>query len=220
MAEKEKKKVGSDSAVVMCWDCEIGGQDGSEDPELTSSCGHRTITTVYRATMYENILKTSRKDFLQVKKIKKELERRGRDLVKSSHTLPGLGGQGRWPTEHRRRITIAEFSQKSEGPKLHIKFPSLGELYGEDELTEHLALKASWDWLQDSWRITGNTDPTLKGCAQNLHAPRTSTEEAVWKEPLLADFKVSQKVRRQLGVLLGTPIWQGCEEKGILILCW
>ena len=45
--------------------------------------------------MYENILKTSRKDFLQVKKIKKELERRGRDLVESRHTLPGLGGWGR-----------------------------------------------------------------------------------------------------------------------------
>ena len=38
-----------------------------EDPELTSSHEHTKITTIYRATTYENDLKTSRKDFPQLK---------------------------------------------------------------------------------------------------------------------------------------------------------
>ena len=38
-----------------------------EDPEITSSQGHTKITTTYRATIYENNLKTSRKDFPQLK---------------------------------------------------------------------------------------------------------------------------------------------------------
>ena len=38
-----------------------------EDPELTSSHGHTKITTIYRAVICENDLKSSRKDFLQLK---------------------------------------------------------------------------------------------------------------------------------------------------------
>ena len=38
-----------------------------ENPELTSSHGHTKITTIYRATIYENDLKTDRKDFPQLK---------------------------------------------------------------------------------------------------------------------------------------------------------
>ena len=38
-----------------------------EDPELTSSSGHTRITTVYRITIYETDLETSRKDFPQLK---------------------------------------------------------------------------------------------------------------------------------------------------------
>ena len=38
-----------------------------EDPELTSTYGHTKIITIYRATIYENNLKTSKKDFLQLK---------------------------------------------------------------------------------------------------------------------------------------------------------
>ena len=38
-----------------------------EDPELISSHGHTKITTIYRATISENDLKTSRKDLLQLK---------------------------------------------------------------------------------------------------------------------------------------------------------
>ena len=42
-----------------------------EDPELTSFHGHTQIVTLYRATVYENNLKTSRKDFPQLSKKKK-----------------------------------------------------------------------------------------------------------------------------------------------------
>ena len=38
-----------------------------EDPELTSSHRHTKITTIYRASINENDLKTSRKDFSQLK---------------------------------------------------------------------------------------------------------------------------------------------------------
>lgn len=38
-----------------------------EDPELTSSHEHTKIITTYSATIYENDLKTSRKDIPQVK---------------------------------------------------------------------------------------------------------------------------------------------------------
>ena len=38
-----------------------------EDAELTSSHGHTQITTIYRATIDENNLKTSGKDFPQLK---------------------------------------------------------------------------------------------------------------------------------------------------------
>lgn len=38
-----------------------------EDPELTSSYRHRKCTTSYRTTLYENDVKTSRKDFPRLK---------------------------------------------------------------------------------------------------------------------------------------------------------
>ena len=38
-----------------------------EDPELTSSHGYTKITTTYRATVYENDLKTTSKDFPHLK---------------------------------------------------------------------------------------------------------------------------------------------------------
>lgn len=38
-----------------------------EDPELTLSRGHSKITTIYRETIYEDDLKTSTKDFPQLK---------------------------------------------------------------------------------------------------------------------------------------------------------
>ena len=43
-----------------------------EDPELSSSHNHTKITTIYRATLSENDLKTSRKDSPQLK-----IQRRG-----------------------------------------------------------------------------------------------------------------------------------------------
>ena len=42
-----------------------------EDSELTSSHGNNKITTIYRAAIYDDYMKTSRKDFTQLK-IKKE----------------------------------------------------------------------------------------------------------------------------------------------------
>lgn len=38
-----------------------------EDPELTSSYRHTSITTIYRATTDENDLNTSREELLQLK---------------------------------------------------------------------------------------------------------------------------------------------------------
>lgn len=38
-----------------------------EDPQLTSSHGHTKMTTIYKAAITENELKTSRKDLLPMK---------------------------------------------------------------------------------------------------------------------------------------------------------
>ena len=51
---KEKKK------TSYCGDC--GQNNRVEDPEITSSPGQTKITTTYRATIYENHMKTARKD--------------------------------------------------------------------------------------------------------------------------------------------------------------
>ena len=45
---------------------------GQEDPELTSSRGYSKITTIYRSTIEEKDLKTSRKCLLTINDIKKE----------------------------------------------------------------------------------------------------------------------------------------------------
>lgn len=45
---------------------------GEEDPELLNSDRHTKITTIYRATIYKNNLKTSSKHFPTTEDIKKE----------------------------------------------------------------------------------------------------------------------------------------------------
>jgi len=43
------------------------GKCGQEDSELTFSHRHTEITNIYREVIYENDLRTSRKDFPQLK---------------------------------------------------------------------------------------------------------------------------------------------------------
>ena len=55
-----------------------------EDHELTSSQGHNKITVIYRVTINENDLKTSRKDLPQLKKENEKASlkyKRGRDAM-------------------------------------------------------------------------------------------------------------------------------------------
>ena len=61
-----------------------------EDSELTSFHRHTEITTIYRATIFENHLKSSKKDSLQLKILGRnynDLDRRGGDtpLVVKTH---------------------------------------------------------------------------------------------------------------------------------------
>ena len=46
---------------------EVANMLKQDNPELTSSHGYTKITTIYRATIYENDLKTSRNYFPQLK---------------------------------------------------------------------------------------------------------------------------------------------------------
>ena len=45
-----------------------------ENPDLNLSLEHTQITTLYRAIIYKNDLKTSRKDFFQDYRLKKEIQ--------------------------------------------------------------------------------------------------------------------------------------------------
>ena len=54
MERKKKKKL----AIVGT----VGKITEQKDPEITSSPGQTKITTTYRATIYENNMKTARKD--------------------------------------------------------------------------------------------------------------------------------------------------------------
>ena len=76
-----------------------------EDSELTSSHRHTKITAMYTASTDEHDLKTSRKDFPQLKTQRRnhnETGRGGSDTVQSRSTP-----QGRQST-NRRIITTAE----------------------------------------------------------------------------------------------------------------
>ena len=61
---------------------------------------------------------------------------------------------------------MQRFSPRSEGSELHI--PSLGVLHWEDDPLKHLFLKTSGAYFGESQITVGNTDFTLKECAQNL----------------------------------------------------
>ena len=79
------------------------------DPELTTSHRHTKIRTTYKATIYENDLKTSRKDFPQLKtKRRNHSEKgwRGGDMVESGPIVPGQR------STNGRNITIIEVLPK------------------------------------------------------------------------------------------------------------
>ena len=80
-----------------------------EDPELTSFHGHTQIVTLYRATIYENNLKTSRKDFPHLRMLRRS-NRKGGHNVPSRPSAPLLVRQ---PT-NRRPITTAEVLPRSK----------------------------------------------------------------------------------------------------------
>ena len=80
-----------------------------EDPGLASSYEHTKITTTYRQTISENDLKTSRKDFPQLKtKRRNHSEKgwRGGDMVESGPIVPGQR------STNGRNITIIEVLPK------------------------------------------------------------------------------------------------------------
>ena len=56
---------------------EVAKMAEQEDPELFFSHGYVNMTTVHRATVYENNLKTSREYFPKLKTLKKRIIRDG-----------------------------------------------------------------------------------------------------------------------------------------------
>lgn len=84
---------------------------GQEDPELTSSNRYSKITTIYRSTIEEKDLKTSKKCLLTVNDIKKEpqlqwLGEMENSIIKT-HTP-------KWTT-NGRKITRPEVLPKEQG---------------------------------------------------------------------------------------------------------
>ena len=65
--------------------------------------------------------------------------------------------------------------------------PSSGVLQWEDEPPEHLSLKASRAYIQETQRTVGNRNSTLKGCTQNLTHSETQSRsrnlKGAWIRP-------------------------------------
>ena len=85
-----------------------------EDPDPgrpSSSHGHTKIITIYKAAIYENHLKTSRKYFSQLEILRRNCKagRRDGDVIELRPILPG-----RQPT-NGRIITITEILPKKQG---------------------------------------------------------------------------------------------------------
>ena len=68
---------------------------------------------------------------------------------------------------------MQNFSPKNERYKLHIRSSSSGVLNQVDKPPEHLALKVSRAYFQESQRAERNSDSTLKRYTQNLTHSRT-----------------------------------------------
>ena len=65
---------------------------------------------------------------------------------------------------------MQRFSPKSKWCKPHLRIPRAGLLYGEDEPSDRLPLKASGAYFQESQRALGNRDSTLKAGVPNPRA--------------------------------------------------
>lgn len=61
----------------------------------------------------------------------------------------------RQPTNTRIN-TVANVLPKERRVRIHIGFPSPKVLHHKDKPPEHDALKASEDFMQESWRAVGN----------------------------------------------------------------
>lgn len=68
--------------------------------------------------------------------------------------------------------------QGAGGSEPHIGLPSLRVLLQEDQPPEHLALKASSAYFQESQRAVANRDPTLKRHPQGLTHSRTQSRSS------------------------------------------
>lgn len=89
-----------------------------ENTEL-SSHRHVKITTTYKATIYENDLKASRKDWPQLKISRRnhKMDRKGEDAIQSGYT--GMQGMHKWESHHN----CGGLLQGARGPN-----PTLGFL--------------------------------------------------------------------------------------------
>ena len=54
------------------------------------------------------------------------------------------------------KLQQQRFSQRSQGSEPHIRLPSLEVLHKEDKFSEHLALKGSGAYFQESQRAIAN----------------------------------------------------------------
>ena len=107
MYSRKQHNVGNPHERIF-WE-EVAKKTEQEEPELIASSGHTKIATIYRATIYENDLKMSRKHFPQLKTQKRshtKVGRMGRDSLVRSHTsqlvIP------KWEEYHNHEVLFKE----------------------------------------------------------------------------------------------------------------
>ena len=151
-----------------------------EDPELTSSYGHTKNTTIYRAHIDENELKTSRKDFLQLNPYRKNTARLGEEVeTQYSQDLHSWVGSPLKGGQHNCRGS----------PQGERGFSSTSGSPAWESCTRNMSLQmcsseASGDCVWDSQRAVTQRVSTLKGLTQNLTCStsqdRGSNLKGVW----------------------------------------
>ena len=103
---------------------------------------------------------------------------------------------------------MQRFSPRSERSKSHIRLPSLGVLFWEDELPEYLTLRSVGSFFLSYQMAGGNRNFTLKGHTQSLTCSGTQGRSinliGTWVRPTCWSCRVFQGERRQLQLTLRT----------------
>jgi hypothetical protein len=123
-----------------------------EDPELTSTHEYTKIKITYRATIYENDLKMSRKDSPQLKTKKEPHRWLGvADMQCSQDPHPRLTTH-LWREYHNPRGP----PQGVRGPSPTSGSPVPEVLHWEDESPRTAGFENQWTYVQESMKAVGN----------------------------------------------------------------